>query len=168
MSANAFYRAGAIETAYVAWQQHDASIDNAQLYLGDASTPLQNLYSSQDYTYSPYSYPDNLSSASKAFNNNDGYSNSVIYIVPAGQKSLRLGIRKQQTVDADWVAYDHFQLRYLGDGTGVHTLPSTLNPELSPVYDLTGRRLPSVSAQDLHNLPAGIYIIGGKKYISHK
>ena len=168
LSANAFYRAGAIEPAYAAWQQHDASIDNAQLYLGDASTPLQNLYSSQDYTYSPYSYPDNLSSASKAFNNNDGYSNSVIYIVPAGQKSLRLGIRKQQTVDADWVAYDHFQLRYLGDGTGVHTLPSTLNPELSPVYDLTGRRLPSVSAQDLHNLPAGIYIIGGKKYISHK
>ena len=168
LSANAFYRAGAIEHAYSAWQQHDASIDNAQLYLGDASTPLQNLYSSQDYTYSPYSYPDNLSSASKALNSNDRYTNSVIYIVPSDQKSIRLGIRKQQTVDADWVAYDHFQLRYMGNGTGVHTLPSTLKPEPSLVYDLTGRRLPGVSAQDLHNLPAGIYIVGGKKYISHK
>ena len=168
LSANAFYRAGAIEPAYSAWQQHDASIDNAQLYLGDASTPLQNLYSSQDYTYSPYSYPDNLSSASKALNSNDRYTNSVIYIVPSDQKSIRLGIRKQQTVDADWVAYDHFQLRYMGNGTGVHTLPSTLKPEPSLVYDLTGRRLPGVSAQDLHNLPAGIYIVGGKKYISHK
>lgn len=167
LSANAFYRAGAIEPAYAAWQKHDASINYAQLYLGEASTPLQNLYSSQDYTYNPYRYPDDLSSASKAFNNNR-YTNSVIYIVPSGQKSLRLGIRKQQTVDADWVAYDHFQLRYLGDGTGVHTLPSTQNPGPSPVYDLTGRRLPGVSAQDLHNLPAGIYIIGGKKYISHK
>ena len=44
LSANAFYRAGAIEPAYAAWQKHDASIDYAQLYLGEASTPLQNLY----------------------------------------------------------------------------------------------------------------------------
>ena len=71
-------------------------------------------------------------------------------------------------MDADWVAYDHFQLRYLGDGTGLRALPTALNPESAPVYDLTGRRLPGDGAQDLHNLPAGIYIIGGKKYISHK
>ena len=168
LSANAFYRAGAIEPAYAAWQKHDASIDYAQLYLGESSVPLQNLYGCKDYTYSPYQYPDNLTAASKAFNNSDRYTNSVVYVVPSGQKSLRLGIRKLQTVDADWVAYDHFQLRYLGDGTGIPTLPSTMNPMLSPVYDLTGRRLPGVSAQDLHNLPAGIYIIGGKKCISHQ
>lgn len=166
LSANAFYRAGAIEPAYAAWQQHDAAIDNAQLYLGDASAPLQNLYSSQDYSYSPYNYPDNLSAASKAFNNNDRYHNSVTCTLTAEKQSLRLGIRKQQTVDADWVAYDHFQLRYLGNGTGLRALPTALNPESAPVYDLTGRRLPGDGAHDLHNLPAGIYIIDGKKYVS--
>lgn len=164
LSANAFYRAGAIEPAHDAWQQQDASIDNAQLYLGDASTPLQNLYSCEDYSYSPYRYPDNLAAASRAFNNNDRYRNSVIYALPSEKQSMRLGIRKQQTVDADWVACDHFQLRYLGNSTGIKDLrPATSSSRM--VYDLSGRRLPGVSIQ---NLPAGIYIIDGKKYISHQ
>lgn len=77
---------------------------------------------------------------------------------------MRLGIRKQQTVDADWVAYDHFQLRYLGNSTGIKELrPATSSSRM--VYDLSGRRLPGVRIQ---NLPAGIYIIDGKKYISHQ
>lgn len=164
LSANAFYRAGAIEPAHDAWQQQDASIDNAQLYLSDASTPLQNLYSCEDYSYTPYRYPDNLAAASRAFNNNDRYRNSVIYALPSEKQSMRLGIRKQQTVDADWVAYDHFQLRYLGNSTGIKELrPATSSSRM--VYDLSGRRLPGVSIQ---NLPAGIYIIDGKKYISNQ
>ena len=168
LSANAFYRAGAIEPAYTAWQQHDASINYAQLYLGDATTPLQNLYSCEDYTYSPYQYPDNLEAASKALNSDDRYLNSVIFVLPSDQHSLRLGIRKLQAVDADWVAYDHFQLRFLGDGTAIHDLRTTTLSDNTAVYDLTGRRLHNVSPKELHNLPAGIYIIGGKKYISHK
>ena len=184
LSANAFYRAGAIEPAYAAWQQHDPSIEYAQLYLGDISTPLQNLYSCEDYTYNPYRYPDDLAAASKAFTGNERYCNSVTCLLPAEQQSLRLGIRKKQTVDADWVAYDHFQLHYLGDGTGIHDLPFSPagpfspfgaavpegSPEGSPfpLYDLTGRRLPAATTQHLNNLPAGVYIIAGKKYISHK
>lgn len=168
LSANAFYRAGAIEVAYAAWQQHDASIENAQLYLGDAATPLQNLYSCEDYTYSPYIYPDDLAAASKALNSNDCYRNSVSFVLPADQHSLRLGIRKQQTVDADWVAYDHFQLHYLGDGTGVKELPRNHNAQNSTVYDLSGCCLSTANVQHLRNLPTGVYIIGGKKYILHK
>ena len=168
LSAKAFYRAGAIEPAYTAWQKQDSSIDNAQLYLGNASVPLQNLYSCEDYTYSPYRYPDDLASASKAFSNNDRYHNSVIFFLPSEQHSLRLGIRKLQTVDADWVAYDDFQLRFLGDDTGVQGLHSSILSGRTTVYDLMGRRLRIVNAHNLQNLPAGIYIIGGKKYISHK
>ena len=168
LSAKAFYRAGAIEPAYTAWQKQDSSIDNAQLYLGNASVPLQNLYSCEDYTYSPYRFPDDLASASKAFSNNDRYHNSVIFFLPSEQHSLRLGIRKLQTVDADWVAYDDFQLRFLGDDTGVQGLHSSILSGRTTVYDLMGRRLRIVNAHNLQNLPAGIYIIGGKKYISHK
>ena len=168
LGANAFYRAGAIEAAYAAWQQHDASVDNAQLYLGDASTPLQNLYSCEDYTYSPYRYPDDLAAASKALNGNDRYSNTVIYDLPTDRHALRLGIRKRQTVDADWVAYDHFRLRYLGDGTGVKELHTALDTQRSTVYDLAGRCLMTGNVKDLRNLPPGVYIIDGKKYVSHK
>ena len=132
------------------------------------SVQLQNLYSCEDYTYSPYRYPDDLASASKAFSNNDRYRNSVIFFLPSEQHSLRLGIRKLQTVDADWVAYDDFQLRFLGDDTGVQGLHSSILSGRTTVYDLMGRRLRIVNAHNLQNLPAGIYIIGGKKYISHK
>ena len=166
LSAHAFYRAGAIEPAYAAWQQRDPSIGYAQLYLGDASSPLQNLYSCEDYSYSPYQYPDNLAAASEALNSDDRYSNSLSFVLPSEQHALRLGIRKQQTVDADWVAYDHFQLRYLGSGTGIQDLHPSAHGDHQAVYDLMGRRLPNLSVQELNKLPAGIYIIGGKKYIS--
>ena len=74
LTANAFYRAGAIETAYAAWQAHDATTEYAQIYLGDAAQPLLNLYSCADYTYAPYQFPDNLAAASKAFNTYGHYA----------------------------------------------------------------------------------------------
>ncbi len=167
LTADAFYRAGAIEPAYAAWQQHDASIGNAQLYLGEASVPLQNLYSCEDYTYSPYSYPDDLAAASKALGSDGRYGNTVDYVLPADRHALRLGICKRQTVSGDWVAYDHFQLLYLGEGTGVNELSAARNQH-SKVYDLAGRCLMTGSVKDLRNLPSGVYIIDGKKYVSHK
>ncbi|MBQ2587057.1 MAG: hypothetical protein II570_09040 [Bacteroidaceae bacterium] len=104
--------------------------------------------------------------ASEALNSDDRYSNSLSFVLPSDQHALRLGIRKQQTVDADWVAYDHFQLRYLGSGTGIQDLHPSARDDHQAVYDLMGRRLPNLSVQELNKLPAGIYIIGGKKYIS--
>ena len=166
LSASAFYRAGAIETAYTAWQQGDPTLQYAQLYMGDASTPLLSLYSCEDYTYSPYQYPDNLTAASKAFNTNGQYAgNSVKYTLVSEGQPLRLGIRKTQTVGADWVAYDRFRLRYLGTATGVDPIGPNASEGPAEVYDLAGRRLGAMAPDRLGSLPKGVYIVGGKKHL---
>ena len=159
LTANAFYRAGAISDAYNAWQAESPSIMNAQLYLGNASTAIMNLYSSDAYTYSPYNYPDNLSSASTAFNTHDRYAdNSVTFTLATDDSPLRLGIRKLNTIDADWVAYDHFQLHYLGDATAIRLIDN-LTPALSQgegaIYNVQGQRL--------NSLQRGINIVDNKK-----
>jgi hypothetical protein len=46
--------------------------------------------------------------------------------------------------------------------TGVDELPSPFIHHPSVIYDLSGRRLQNVS---IHQLPKGIYIMGGKKYV---
>lgn len=170
LSASAFYRAGGIQTAYAAWQNHDATTQYAQLYLGHSAQPLLNLYSCAAYSYEPYQYPDNLTAASQAFNTDGHYADNVVTFVhhDPGQP-LRLGIRKAQTVAADWVAYDHFRLRYLNDATAI-TQPAADATASRPleVYDLAGRRITAVAPHQLHSLPSGIYIVGGKKFISHK
>ena len=169
LTANAFYRAGGIEAAYAAWQNKDASINNAELYLGDASSPLQNLYSCQDYTYSPYTYPDNLAAASKAFNTNEQYAdNAVVFKLEEDGGTLRLGIRKEKSVSADWVAYDHFQLFYLGDATAIEGIDDDKINTSTDVFDMMGRKVGNMNPSELHKLPGGVYIIGGKKYISVK
>ena len=155
LTVNAFYRAGAIAAAYQAWQNADPTTEYAQLYLGEASTPLVNLFSSEQYTYDPYTYPDNLTAASKAFNTDAQYGdNSVTFTLEAGQP-LRLGIRKPQTVDADWVAYDHFQLHYDGSATGIVKVENNDAKGNGIIYDLSGRRVT--------NPTRGIYIIDGRK-----
>ena len=158
LTANAFYRAGAISVAYNAWQNDSPSTKNAQLYLGDASTAIMNLYSSDAYTYSPYNYPDNLSSASTAFNTNEQYAdNSVAFTLTADDSPLRLGIRKLQNIAADWVAYDHFQLHYLGNSTAIRLidLNSTLSKGEGAIYNVQGQRL--------NGLQKGINIVDNKK-----
>lgn len=168
LKANAFYRAGAIETAYAAWQQKDASINNAQLYIGDSYSTIQNLYSCQDYTYNPYNYPDNLTAASTAFNTNGQYAdNSVVFVLEDEGQPLRLGIRKQQTVAADWVAYDHFQLFYLGDATSIENIANDRINTSSDVYDLQGRKIGNMNPSEIHNLHKGVYIVGERKVIVH-
>ena len=169
LKANAFYRAGGIETAYNAWQQKDPSIENAQLYLGDAATPLLNLYSSEDYTYSPYNYPDNLAAASGAFNAKGQYGeNTVNFTLLEDGQALRLGIRKDNTVPADWVAFDHFQLLYLGDATGIGDIKANGSQTATDIYDVTGRKVGDKGLNGLRNMPKGIYIVGDKKYIPTK
>ena len=155
LTVNAFYRAGAIAAAYQAWQNADPTTEYAQLYLGESSTPLVNLFSSEQYTYDPYTYPDNLTAASNAFNTDAQYGdNSVTFTLEAGQP-LRLGIRKPQTVDADWVAYDHFQLHYDGSATGIVKVENNVVKGNGIIYDLSGRRVT--------NPTRGIYIIDGRK-----
>ncbi len=159
LTCKAFYRAGSINAGYKAWKNNASSTYNAQLYANGATTPLPNLYSSSAYTYNPYTYPDNLKQASSALNNASAYAPvSVNFDLNEGQ-SLRMGILKQAIVSADWVAYDHFQLYYVGGTTGVANISS--DPSSGYIYDLHGRLV----RKSLIDMPKGVYIFKGKKIL---
>jgi hypothetical protein len=155
----AFYRAGSISAGYQAWQDNATSTRNAQLYANDVATPLPNLFSSSTYTYNPYTYPDNLTQASAALNDANAYTPVSVSIKIDEGETLRLGIRKQSTISADWVAYDNFQLFYVENLTDVKNI--SVEHTSDDVYDIQGRHVRKNS--NLTGIPKGVYIINGNK-----
>jgi len=141
LTCSAFYRTGAIAAAYEAYQNDAPETRLAELYMNDQSTPVANLYSSDSYTYDPYTYPDNLTDASTALNTRKLYGeNSVSLHIDEGQ-SLRIGLRKLQPVNADWVAYDNFRLQFEGNATGITQHQMSTSPILrTEYYSIDGRR----------------------------
>lgn len=163
LTCKAFYRAGSIEAGYQAWRSNSSSTQNAQLYMNDVATTVPNLFSSSAYTYNPYTYPDNLKQASSELNDASAYAPVSVSIDINEGEVMRLGIRKQAIVSSDWVAYDHFQLRYEGGTTDVEDISS--DPSGSDrVYDLHGRFVRK-SPENLEDMPKGVYIIKGEKVL---
>lgn len=163
LTCKAFYRTGSIEAGYQAWRSNASSTQNAQLYMNDVATTVSNLFSSSAYTYNPYTYPDNLKQASSALNDASAYAPVSVSIDLNEEKTIRLGLRKQAIVSSDWVAYDHFQLRYEGGTTDVEDISS--DPSGSDrVYDLQGRFVRK-SPENLEDMPKGVYIIKGEKVL---
>ena len=122
LTCSAFYRTGAIEAAHTAWENNAPETQYAQIYMNDEWITVTNLFDSKVFTYSPYNYPDNLAAASDAFNTKKEYGDNKLTIHVDEGGSIRLGIRKLQTVTADWVAYDNFTLRYEGNATGINSV----------------------------------------------
>lgn len=161
ITCKAFYRAGSISAGYQAWQNNSSSTRNAQLYANDVATPLPNLFSSSAYTYNPYTYPDNLTQASAALNDANAYTPVSVSIKIDEGETLRLGIRKQSTISADWVAYDNFRLLYVESPTEVKDI--SVDQTSDDVYDIQGRLVRKKS--NLTDMPKGVYIINGVKLL---
>ena len=162
LTCKAFYRAGSINAGYEAWRNNSSATRNAQLYANDVTATVPNLYSSSAYTYNSYTYPDNLTQASSALNDANAYAPVSVSIDLNEGEPLRLGIRKQAIVASDWVAYDHFQLHYVGGTTGVEEVSS--DHSNGSVYDLHGR-LVRQSPDNVEDMPKGMYIIKGEKVL---
>ena len=162
LTCKAFYRAGSIEAGYQAWRNNSSATRNAQLYMNDVTATVPNLFSSSAYTYNPYTYPDNLTQASSALNDANAYAPVSVSIDINEGEVMRLGIRKQAIVSSDWVAYDHFQLHYVGGTTGVEDISS--DHSSGSVYDLHGR-LVRQSPDNVEDMPKGMYIIKGEKVL---
>lgn len=141
LTCSAFYRTGATAPAYKAWQEQTAETQLAQIYLNEQSAPVCNLFSSDAFTYDPYTYPDNLTAASTAFNTKGLYADNAVTVALQEGEPLRLGIRKTGTVAADWVAFDNFQLHFDGPITGIGRTPGSNSPVVSTQYfGVDGRR----------------------------
>ena len=151
-----FYRAGDNSTASSAHSNGTEKI-NAYLYANNESSAVCSLYDSDQYTLSPYNYPDNVTQANTAFNTKDQYHCSVECKVTDG--TLRLGIRSENHINADWCCFDNFKLTYLDATNGIDNMQAEASDKVSPVYSLDGIRLQQVPKNK-------VYIVKGKKLIN--
>lgn len=153
-----FFRNGNKEVAYAAHADGSESLD-AVFYANDVEEPVMSLYNdfSSRYTFSPYTYPDNVSQANEAFNTYGLYNNTIkLTLAKAGD--ITLGIRKESWTASDWCCFDNFTLRYLGQATGIRNVRDIRSID-SRAYTLTGRPV------DLKTGGHGVYIQDGKKIV---
>lgn len=84
----------------------------------------------------------------------EAYVNMVRVFVPEGG-DLKVGIRKDVANGGDWIIYDDFKLKYLGNDPTVGINNVTLQSEKNVIYNIAGQRI--------NSLQKGINIVNGKK-----
>ncbi len=114
LSAQGYYRAG--NGGATAMDQ------NAYLYAGEVSTPLMNINAhAGDPVISGNTsdvpglglVPNNMATASTAFSAGLYADNNLMVQVTDG--TLRIGVKKDVLIAADWTIFDNFELYYLGN-----------------------------------------------------
>ncbi|MCM1312920.1 MAG: hypothetical protein NC206_04330 [Bacteroides sp.] len=174
VSVQGFYRNGGYAAAATA---HNAGTEelNAMLYANNESTPLMSIFAdSKETAEGGWSteteagyVPNSMTNASNVFTAG-AYTNELLVRVEDG--TLTIGIQKETTTDQDWTIFDNFELSYLGTEVvaigGIKTDGAGVDADNFAVYSLTGVLVKAnANKADLKNLPAGIYIVNGKKYL---
>lgn len=160
-----FYRYGSIENAWVAHNNGTEGL-NAQLYIqadGETQqTPFMSIFDeSAPFTYSPYTYPDNVTGANVAFNVKGAYQRNAVEIkLSTDGGELRVGMRKTMATTYDWTCFDNARLYYRKgidtDGINNNVPCSVMNAQ--SFYDLNGRKISAQSRNSIH-------IVNGKKIV---
>lgn len=155
-----FYRYGLPAQAQPAHNEGSEQL-LAELYINGETTPLMSLY---DEAYS--SYPNNMSSASKAFNTDGKYNGNTVNCILTETGGLKVGIRKLEMVDGDWTIFDNFHLYYKPEIDAVDGI-SDASDAFVNVYSADGVLLKSKvkASEATSGLPKGIYLIGTQKII---
>ena len=160
-----FYRYGSIENAWVAHNNGTEGL-NAQLYIQADGETQQNPFLSifedtAPFTYSPYTYPDNVTGANVAFNVKGAYQRNAVEIkLSTDGGELRVGMRKTMATTYDWTCFDNARLYYRKgidtDGINNNVPCSVMNAQ--SFYDLNGRKISAQSKNSIH-------IVNGKKIV---
>ena len=156
-----FYRNGNIANAYL---RHTFGMeDTAEIYANEQTMDLLSIYdASVPYTYEPYTYPDNVSTANQAFM--DGYYRQTMEFTLEETADLRIGLRNFTPTVYDWACVDNFSLIYIkDDGTGIKAINNGQLTIDNGIYDLQGRLIAPRTSYIVHRtLPKGVYIMNGK------
>ena len=166
---NAFQRPGKAEEC-------TGRATTAFLYAGDKSANLAHITSdaqttkqggNESYVGGKY-FPNNMQAASIYFGKGL-YENRLTTSVDNDGSSLKVGIRSNSMPSYYWVIFDNFRLCYFGSLTpeavdGISAPATASSYTKKGVYSLDGRLL-APDASLLHTLPAGIYIVDGKKVV---
>ncbi|MBR6031424.1 MAG: carbohydrate binding domain-containing protein [Bacteroidaceae bacterium] len=161
-----FYRNGNIANGYL--RHTFGTEDTAEVYANEHATNLLSIYdASVPYTYDPYNYPDNVSTANNAFL--AGHYKQTMEFALEEASDLRIGLRHFTPTVYDWACVDNFKLIYVTDNAT--RIEEVYNEKqgmgTSAVYDISGRRV-ATSASSAPALPKGVYIINGKKVVIDK
>ena len=121
---------------------------------------------------SVYYLPNDMQAASKYFAK--GLYENVVTMQWRRLRELTLGIRNASLGDKFWTVFDNFRLYYFGDmilgdvQNGIEELvwqdEAMQKAYPKGVYSITGRCVRS-HTDSLEGLPAGLYIVGGRKVI---
>lgn len=159
-----FYRNGSIENAWTAHSNGTEQL-NAQLYIEADGEMIQTSFmslfdESAPFSYSPYTYPDNVTGANQAFNQKGAYQDNAVEIMlntEGGQ--LTLGMKKTVFTDRDWTCFDNARLYYRKeDPTGIGVIQDSRFKIQNEIFNLAGQRL--------NKQQKGINIVKGKKVLS--
>ena len=159
-----FYRDGDYAVAYPAHNDGSEQL-RAVLYVNDRSCPFMSLFDdSAPYTYTPYTYPDNVWTANSAFNTDGEYTDNFVEYTLDETGDLQVGMRKDTYKTHDWTCFDNFRLYYYGKGDGIREATDDNNAPVD-VYTLSGVKLRenAAPAQATKGLPRGLYIVGKKE-----
>ena len=158
VTVQSFFRQGSISVATAAHKAGTETLD-AIFYANDQQVPVTSIYSADTvYTYSPYTFPDNVTAANQAFNDKQLYTNTLKVTLTA-DGSIKIGIKKDNYTNSDWCCFDNFTLKYLGDPTGITSVTNTDVIKNNIYYNLNGQKV------DRNALNHGIYIYNGKAII---
>lgn len=178
----AFHRPGTPENVFSAYSTGNSKV-GVQIYAGDKVETVKNLMDDRqpselfndggwgkDSKLSDGTYvPNSMGGAAKYFSKGL-YDNKVTIRLTENNSPLLIGIKGITTGDAYWCMFDNFRLYYYGSmseqAVGISYVPMTDNDQVSRftddgVYTLQGIRV----GDSFQNLPQGIYIHKGQKYI---
>ena len=161
--------------------QNNTGVVTTEIYLGTSKAKVQNIASeaqrsklggTETAVGSPTRYiPNDMQAASKYFKK--GLYENVLTMQNRRAQALTLGIRSESRGSKFWTVFDNFRLYYYGSmsksdvesGVEELELPNT-NQSIWPcnVYNIIGQCV-RYNANTLDGLPAGLYIVGGKKMI---
>lgn len=158
VSVQSFYRNGSVSDA-VSAHVNGTEKSCAVLYANDSEEPIMSIYdeSVTQYGLSPYTYPDNVTTANEAFNKFGLYTNAL-RLSHNTTGPITIGIRKMEHVASDWCCFDNFTLKYLGEPSSVNGNIKA-NVQKHKLYTLDGCE---VQNKGMHGK---VYIKDGQKII---
>ena len=176
----AFQRAGVAADVYAAYL-NNGGVVTTEIYLGTSETKVKNIATeaqrsklggAESAVGTPTRYiPNDMQAASKYFKK--GLYENTLTIQNRRVQALTLGIRSESRGSKFWTVFDNFRLYYYGSmsksdveaGIEEMVVPNT-EESIWPcdVYSITGKCV-RMNASNLDGLPAGLYIVGGKKMI---
>ena len=160
VNVHAFYRAGNAEPAYDNYKAGNEASKYAKIYAVTGKDSLVNSIASPysagltekladgDWssvtdaeTSVTYFIPNNMVAADAFFSAGHCNDNSVLVVV--ANEQLKIGVRKDKTINGDWSIFDDFSLTYYGNGSDAYelaaksisaTLPDYSNLDENTVY----------------------------------